>query len=155
MSAYVCSSEPLTHAHLPAMGVRVPTVTHCVSQHPSDICRRNSLTRLFFHTVPMTSPVLQHRQVNPRGRERVMLAPAAPSLLFCSDADRVALCTVMLQYLVNYLLFFCYFNSELPVFGSSRSTMQHAVKLYWLLRAVLAPVELIDVSTASGEGHLA
>lgn len=42
----VCSAEPLTHTRFPAVCVCVPAVTHCVSQHPSDICRPPDLPPL-------------------------------------------------------------------------------------------------------------
>lgn len=81
-----CSTEPLTHAHFPAVGVCVPAVTHCVSQHPSDICR------LLSHPAPLslcpddiTSAAA--REVNHTGRETVMISHTARVLLHFSTAE--------------------------------------------------------------------
>lgn len=75
----VCSTQPLTHALFPAVCVCVPVVTHCVSQHPSDICRM-----LHFHAALMTSPGMQTE----RSRQAAMMLHKVSYVEVAMNADQ-------------------------------------------------------------------
>lgn len=87
----------MTHAHFP---ICVPAATHCVSQHPSDICR------LLFHPAPLShcpddiTGSAAAREVNLRGRELVMISR---TLLHFCDAQMNADERITLLYLQHPL----------------------------------------------------